>query len=188
MRLFKKRTPGLKPIHHDATVIPHLLQLPPPSRPAVQTAPKTRPRRHVVPQSTPEAVPTQYVLQLADGQQVPVRGHCLVGRLKPTSLDGVDSYATVDDSSGMVSRRHFEFGQTQDGSCWIMDARSANSTYLVTEGSTQRLGPLANRPLTVDDEIQFGAMRARLIPVVPEQTAQPPATRRARRARRAREA
>lgn len=185
MRLFKKRSSGLKPIHHNATVVPHLPQLPPPARATPTASTRAHASEPIVARPGAIEKPQQYVLRLSDGQHVPVGAHCLVGRLEPTGLEGIDSFATVDDSSGLVSRRHFEFGQTQDDSCWVMDADSANGTYLVTNGNTQRLAPLAKRPLTPTDEIRFGSMTAQLLQLPDGQV---PASSAARRARRARSA
>lgn len=185
MRLFKKRSSGLKSIHHSATVVPHIPELPPPSPPSLRSTKRAiTGARNITPHEVAPQ-PTRYVLHISDGQHVPVRSHCLVGRLEPTELAGIDSYATVEDSSGLISRRHFEFGLTHDGSCWIMDAGSANGTYLVTNGHVQRLEPLTRRPLTPADEIQFGPMTAHLENLSEEDRSDKRRKRRGRRPRHA---
>ncbi|MFR0556023.1 FHA domain-containing protein [Pseudoscardovia radai] len=108
----------------------------------------------------PSSGATVLELQFSDGQACAFTRRGTVGRMPPAPDSGYDSYVVLVDASHQISRHHMEFGLTDMGQAWVMDAGSANGTWLIHEGSSMQLEPGVPVSVVAGDSLRLGDLTA----------------------------
>jgi pSer/pThr/pTyr-binding forkhead associated (FHA) protein len=82
----------------------------------------------------------------------------IIGRFDPEKGPPDIDLSNIEGGQ-YVSRRHAEIYRDEDGKWYIKDLGSTNGTFLIKQGSPERIPPNSPRELTDGAEIAFGAVK-----------------------------